>query len=179
VRLGSRAFIVQQFSLSATAYWCPFCIQPRDIRLVVLESADAHLPDHRVRHLLQRRVGAAAPNGSASPDASVILCRPPCKGRPGTDRTTGGPPEALGASGETAEGCPVGARRAGASESLWKLKPSATSPEAETFPRLLNPKPNPPAAPGNAPPGQTQAPTKKQTIQLSSPNFHLDPLHRG
>ncbi len=91
VRRGSRAFIVQQFSLSATAYWCPFCIQPRDIRLVALESADAHLPDHRVRHLLQRRVGAAAPNGSASPDASVILCRPPCKGRPGTDRTTGGP----------------------------------------------------------------------------------------
>jgi hypothetical protein len=71
------------------------------------------------------------------------------------------PPEALGASGETAEGCPVGARRAGASESLWKLKPSATSLEAETFPRLLNPKPNPPAAPGNTPPGQNPSTHQK------------------
>ena len=58
-----------------------------------------------------------------------------------------GPPEALGASGETAEGCPVGARRAGASEPLWTLKPSATSLEAETFPRLLNLKPQPTGRP--------------------------------
>ena len=29
---------------------------------------------------------------------------------------------------------PEGARRAGANESLWKLKPSAASLEAETFP---------------------------------------------
>jgi hypothetical protein len=99
-----------------------------------------------------------------------------CAVRPGRGgRARIGPPEALGASGETAEGCPVGARRAGASESLWPLKPSATSPEAETFPRLLNPKPNPPAAPGNAPSGQTQAPTKNKQSNSVHPTSILSP----
>ena len=84
------------------------------------------------RHEKSVASGRASQPRPASPDVSVNWCwfRPgPC-----TDRTTGG---AARLGGDQPQAGPAGVRRAGASESIWKLKTSTQSREVEAFPIIL------------------------------------------
>ena len=92
---------------------------------------------------VKRRCRHAALRRSASPDASVTLCRPPRKGRPGTDRTTGG----AGRLGGDSRRLPRRGETSGSERVIMDAEAISHIPRSGNVPKITQPQIQPTGRP--------------------------------
>ena len=92
---------------------------------------------------VKRRCRHAALRRSASPDASVTLCRPPRKGRPGTDRTTGG----AGRLGGDSRRLPRRGETSGSERVIMEAEAISHIPRSGNVPKITQPQIQPTGRP--------------------------------